>query len=93
MTKTALRLMLGFLLVVVVAAPSYSESGEAWHVYQCQILDATTEDMVIEQVEKWVENSVEEPGWNYLATVPGGGFIDHQQVMTAPTFLLSYSLH
>ena len=55
MMKTALRLMLGFLLVVVVAAPSYSESGGAWHVYQCQILDDTSEDVVVELIEKWVQ--------------------------------------
>jgi hypothetical protein len=41
-------------LLVVVAAPSYSESGEAWHVYQCEILDQTTEDMIVELAEKWV---------------------------------------
>ena len=55
MMKTALRLMLGFLLVVVVAAPSYSESGEAWHVYQCEIMDDTSEDQIIELIEKWVD--------------------------------------
>jgi hypothetical protein len=53
--KTILRLMMLVSLLVVVAAPSYSESGEAWHVYQCEILDETTEDQIVELAETWVE--------------------------------------
>jgi hypothetical protein len=52
--KTIMRLMLVSLLVVV-AAPSYSESGEAWHVYQCEVLDDTSEDQIVELVETWLK--------------------------------------
>ena len=55
--NTIVRLMMLVALVVVVAVPSHaqSESGEAWQVYQCQIMDETSEDQVIELVEKWVD--------------------------------------
>jgi hypothetical protein len=49
--NTIVRLMLVSLLVVV-AAPSSAE--EAWHVYQCEVLDETTEDQIIELASKWL---------------------------------------
>ena len=55
--KTILRLMMLVSLLVVVAAPSYSDSGQAWHVYQCEILDDTTEDQIVELAEKWLESA------------------------------------
>jgi len=53
--KTIVRLMMLVALVVFVAAPSSAE--EAWHVYQCEILDDTTEDQVVELMEKWLESA------------------------------------
>jgi hypothetical protein len=57
--NTIVRLLMLISLLVVVAVPSYaqSESGEAWHVYQCQILDETSEDQVIALVERWMESA------------------------------------
>jgi hypothetical protein len=53
--NTIVRLMMLVALLVVVAVPSHAESGEAWHVYQCEILNDTTEDGIIELVEKWAD--------------------------------------
>ena len=52
--NTIVRLMLVSLLVVV-AVPSSAE--EAWHVYQCEILDETTEDQIIELTESWLKSA------------------------------------
>lgn len=54
MMKTSFGLMLAFLLVMA-AAPAHAETGSAWHVYQCEILDDTTEDQIVAATEKWVE--------------------------------------
>jgi len=50
--KMILRLML-VALVVVVAAPSHA--AEPWHVHQCEILDDTTEDHILEGAAKWLK--------------------------------------
>jgi hypothetical protein len=57
--KTFIRLALVSVLVFV-AAPSSAE--EAWHVYQCEILDETTEAQVIDTFTSWLKAAKEVKG-------------------------------
>ena len=90
--KTILRLMMLVSLLVVVAAPSYSESGEAWHVYQCEILDETTEDQIVELAETWVEAARKMKGgekievYVFFPAAAEMGASDFRLLLRAPSF-------
>ena len=55
--KTIVRLMMLACLMVVVAAPSHAETGAAWQVFECEILDETTEDQIVALAEKWLDTA------------------------------------
>jgi hypothetical protein len=87
--KTILQVMFVALLVVV-AAPSSAE--EAWHVYQCEILDETTEPEVIDTVTLWLKAAQEMKGaetlelYVFFPVAAEMGASDFRLLVKAPSF-------
>ena len=91
--KTIVQLMMLACLVMFVAAPSHAdEDGEAWHVYNCQILDDTGEDQIIELAEKWVDAAKKTKGvegfevWVFFPVAAEMGESDFRMLLRAPSF-------
>ena len=88
--NTIVRLMMLACLLVFVAAPSNAE--QAWHVYQCETLDETSEDQIVEEIEKWVAAAKTVKGaeslevYVFFPVAAQMGASDFRVLLKAPSF-------
>ena len=83
-----------FSLLLIVAAPAYSESLEVVHIFRCQFIDdTTTEDDMLELATAWHKAAKQTKGGENLSlgirfpiAVGSGEIADFTWVIATPTF-------
>ena len=91
--KTITRSILTSLLLII-AAPAYSESLEAIQIFRCEFNDETTsEDDVVELAAAWLKAAKQTKGGENIRlvirfpiAVGAGGIGDFTWVISTPTF-------
>ena len=88
--NTLLRLLFVFILMIV-AVPAYS--GEALHIWKCEIADDTSEDEVLALKQEWLKAAKKIKGGERLeayvyfpVAVNATGEADALFIVAAPTF-------